>query len=425
MPSIDVSPVNEMKEAQLLSFIYQLPMGIILARADGTIELMSAKASQLLLQINPTADFLNLVGLASDLSPSLADRLDDFVTNTDAVSTSSSYSPFRVQLDALNGTTLWLDVELVRVSATHIMMSFSDSTILVEQDHERHQQEIQRAEALTKLEMATNIIHDIGNAVTGIAISTEKLNADKNWPELASLTKLHQLIDAKCTALDQALGSGKGNALSAFVDSLHSSLSNRQKSFNTLHHGISINVKHVQDIVQIQKSQVGDGEGVRTQPITIADSVDQALKVCAELIAHHKCQVAIHDKSDQATVMADKTRLTQVIVNLIKNSCEAMCVQDGNHQISQANIDLVIESDTQHVHLHVQDNGVGFSPDIAAKIGIGHFTTKPQGSGTGTLGATQFADSHGGTFSLSSEGTNLGCCAVLSLPISPKGKHHE
>ncbi|MGL6260203.1 ATP-binding protein [Vibrio sp. WXL210] len=425
MPSLDVSPMTEMKEAELLSFIYQLPMGIILAQSDGTIELMSAKASQLLLQINPTADFLNLVGLASDLSPFLADRLDDFVTNTDSVCASSNHSPFRVELHALNGTTLWLDVELVRVSDTHMMMSFSDSTILVEQDNARHQQEIQRAEALTKLEMATNIIHDIGNAVTGIAISTEKLNADKNWPELDSLAKLHQLIDAKCAELDQALGIGKGNALSTFVGSLHSSLSNRQKSFDTLHHGISVNVKHVQDIVQIQKSQVGDGEGISTNPIAVAESVDHALKVCAELIAQHKCQVSIDDKSNQATVMADKTRLTQVIVNLIKNSCEAMCDLEGKHQRSQANINLVIESDPQYVHLRVEDNGTGFSPDIAAKIGTGHFTTKPQGSGTGTLGATQFADSHGGTFSLGSEGAGLGCCAILSLPISPKGEHHE
>lgn len=71
------------------------------------------------------------------------------------------------------------------------------------------------------------------------------------------------------------------------------------------------------------------------------------------------------------------------------------------------------------VEIRVQDNGVGMTPEVQAKVFQAFFTTKPPGEGTG-LGLSLSSDivkSHGGTMAVES-GVGQGTEFVITLPLA-------
>jgi PAS domain S-box-containing protein len=79
------------------------------------------------------------------------------------------------------------------------------------------------------------------------------------------------------------------------------------------------------------------------------------------------------------TVAGDRVQLQQVILNLLRNACEAMSsIDDRPRQMV-----LRTELEGDHVRLSVQDSGVGFTPEIAERMFESFYTTKSDGMGVG------------------------------------------
>ena len=90
-------------------------------------------------------------------------------------------------------------------------------------------------------------------------------------------------------------------------------------------------------------------------------------------------------------VLADPTRLNQVLVNLCTNAAHAMREKGGALSISLTNRDVPDETETippglspgPYVVLTVSDTGHGMSPEIMERIFEPYYTTKEPGEGTG------------------------------------------
>jgi signal transduction histidine kinase len=74
----------------------------------------------------------------------------------------------------------------------------------------------------------------------------------------------------------------------------------------------------------------------------------------------------------------DRDQMTQVLVNLIKNGCEAMEGRKGTLTIKAYEI-----PETHRVHFSVSDEGSGISAGAKDKVFQPFFTTKSIGKGTG------------------------------------------
>jgi nitrogen fixation/metabolism regulation signal transduction histidine kinase len=97
-------------------------------------------------------------------------------------------------------------------------------------------------------------------------------------------------------------------------------------------------------------------------------------------------------------VKADERLITQVIINLIKNSIESVSKKkDGKIQIKAC-----ISSQSETI-IQVIDNGTGIAADLIDKIFIPFFTTKEHGSGIGLSLSRQIMKLHGGTISVFSK----------------------
>ena len=111
-------------------------------------------------------------------------------------------------------------------------------------------------------------------------------------------------------------------------------------------------------------------------------------------------------------ITADKQRLEQAILNLIKNAIDAM--PDGG------TISLAGEEDNEHklVKIRVRDTGVGMDAETAKRIFDPFFTTKEdgKGSGLGLYVAREIVEEHEGSIKvISAEGE--GTTFLIRLPI--------
>ncbi len=94
-------------------------------------------------------------------------------------------------------------------------------------------------------------------------------------------------------------------------------------------------------------------------------------------------------------IVADKEQISQVLINLIKNSLEAMKNAGDGKIVLSGEI-----NSNGRVQLTVSDNGPGIPEDLMDKIFIPFFTTKESGSGVGLSLSRQIMMMHGGSLKL-------------------------
>lgn len=122
------------------------------------------------------------------------------------------------------------------------------------------------------------------------------------------------------------------------------------------------------------------------EPCQLSALVDQAIEMASndydmkkkfdfKTIEIHRHYQAI------APVFCDKTEMTQVFLNIIKNAAQAMAAQPGEKMFPR--LDIYIKEKNNRAVIVIADNGPGIKKENQKKIFQPFFTTKPVGDGTG------------------------------------------
>ena len=114
-------------------------------------------------------------------------------------------------------------------------------------------------------------------------------------------------------------------------------------------------------------------------------------------------------------------RLAQVLVNLLLNAADAVVDRPGAGWVS---LRAEAVKGGERVRITVEDDGVGLTPDVKARLFRPFFTTKPPGQGTG-LGlalAEEMVGRAGGTVGASDRPDGPGARFVVELPALPQAR---
>ncbi|MDR1362439.1 MAG: PAS domain-containing sensor histidine kinase [Spirochaetaceae bacterium] len=114
-------------------------------------------------------------------------------------------------------------------------------------------------------------------------------------------------------------------------------------------------------------------------------------------------------KEDIPIIEIDKRYIKQALLNLIKNSIEAMSGSGGFLTIST-------ESDEQEVTIRIRDTGPGIQEADKARIFEPYFTTKIKGSGLGLTLVFKIIREHSGEIEVDSK-VGEGACFTIKLPL--------
>ncbi len=402
----------------LLRFLYQTPYGVISANMAGRIDLMNAFATQLLMPLAAEANFTQLYSILAIVETSLIDTIKQFPQDSGVICQNE-----RLSFEQPDGITVWLDVTIIKLSADALMLGLMDSTPLVDRENAACVEAEKRAEGAARLEMATGVIHDIGNAITAVGVNAAKLVAADNWPEIPNLRRIRELVDHHRTGIDSALGAGKGQALADFICSIEKALRGRQQEQVASAAAIAKSVHHIQDIIRIQKQFAKDGHGAALLPVDINEIFHHAKSILENLLLKCGITLSLQHEGGPLTVTGDKTRLTQVLVNLLKNACESIASRAETNYRGQITVSAIAQADA--VLLAIRDNGIGFDEETGSKLNAAEvFSSKAEGSGVGLSSSRSVVKSHGGRLEISSAGSNQGCLVELYLP-APAGSNSQ
>ena len=111
-------------------------------------------------------------------------------------------------------------------------------------------------------------------------------------------------------------------------------------------------------------------------------------------------------------INADRTRLMQVLLNVLKNSIEAI---DINSQQKRISIGATKKKDLLVLQIH--DTGHGFDNATGKQLFVRGFTTKASGTGLGLTNCRSIIEGHEGAINISSEGFGKGATTVIEFKI--------
>jgi signal transduction histidine kinase/ActR/RegA family two-component response regulator len=180
---------------------------------------------------------------------------------------------------------------------------------------------------------------------------------------------------------------------------------------------ISRQVDHMNNLLQdlLDVSRVTRGlVKLNKEPVDVAAIVSAAVEQVRALAESKHQQLVLHDSSEPAWVNGDKTRLVQILINLLNNA--AKYTQDGGM------ISLKIDVEMDWVVLSVSDNGSGITPDLLPHVfelfsQAERTLDRSQGGlGLGLALVKSLVELHGGKVTAYSEGAGKGSTFTVRLP---------
>ncbi|MFC2132906.1 PAS domain-containing sensor histidine kinase, partial [Bacteroidota bacterium] len=130
--------------------------------------------------------------------------------------------------------------------------------------------------------------------------------------------------------------------------------------------------------------------------ISVSDLVDSIMILMNEKLNKENIKIAVDLKPEDLNFTADKKLVSQMIINLINNSIQAL----ENTKAPQISIKAYKENN--NLILQVSDNGKGILEENIDKIFIPFYSTTEKGSGIGLSLSRQIMRMHKGSISVKS-----------------------
>jgi PAS domain S-box-containing protein len=171
--------------------------------------------------------------------------------------------------------------------------------------------------------------------------------------------------------------------------------------------------QRVAGIVRELRTFARAADGESRHRVDLAQVVESAIKIAGHEV-RHRAKVTT-SFSPVSPVLANESRLEQVVLNLLLNACHAM--PEERAAVNEVRISVRAEPGDRAV-LEVSDNGTGIPPEVLPRIFDPFFSTKPRGVGMG-LGLSichGIVSSLGGTITVQSLGE--GATFRVALPTT-------
>ncbi|WP_051216059.1 sensor histidine kinase [Ferrimonas futtsuensis] len=144
--------------------------------------------------------------------------------------------------------------------------------------------------------------------------------------------------------------------------------------------------------------------------VNLLSLVDEGISLMKLELERHRVQVRTLVKGEPYFARADRVGMQQVLINLLKNSVDALSELSGN----QGEILIELRFDEQRVRLRVIDNGPGFAEDPQTMMAT-FTTTKSDGLGLGLAICSDLVKAQEGEFSIRNNDEGAGCIAEITL----------
>lgn len=166
----------------------------------------------------------------------------------------------------------------------------------------------------------------------------------------------------------------------------------------------------------LDMSRVNTGKlALNVSPVNLSDCIRRIADGIAKDLAGRHVELDLRVPREDVVVVADTVRIEQVVWNLLNNA--AKFSREGGH------IRVVLEQQENEAMLLVEDDGIGMTPDLVARVfdmfeqGSNRRSRASGGLGIGLALVRHLVELHGGTVTARSDGPEKGSSFVVRLPL--------
>jgi two-component system, sensor histidine kinase ChiS len=269
-------------------------------------------------------------------------------------------------------------------------------------------------------EIATGVIHNVGNVLNSINISATTLGGQLQSLRLAGLAKAAELLDRHAGDLHAFLTADqRGRRLPEYLAKLAETLKDDQQRMIKELDFLTDKLRDIRTIISAQQNYAR--KVPFRESVTLSSLIVDVLAMHSHAINKHQIAV-VRDLEDLPEMHLEKLKLVQVLDNLVKNAVESMSVNESGPRTLTVRVE---RTGAERVRVSVSDTGRGIRREDLQKIFNYGFTTKPQGNGFGLHSAANAMAEMGGTISARSEGIDRGATFLIELPLEDEARSRE
>ena len=275
-----------------------------------------------------------------------------------------------------------------------------------------HKQLVETSRQAGKAEIATNVLHNVGNILNSVNVSAALVSSTLRTSQARGLTQAIRLMDEHAADLGDFLTlDEKGKLLPGYLNGIAQALEQEQQQMIAELAHLTQSIDHIKAVVATQQSYAMGS--CMVEPVQICELAEDALRMNGDSLARHQVTV-IREFAPVPVVRLDRTRVLQILVNLISNAKNAMEeMQDVPHRLT-LRVDVAAGS---LLRIQVTDDGEGIPAQNLTRIFAHGFTTRKSGHGFGLHSCALTARQMGGTLSAHSDGPGRGATFTLELPV--------
>ncbi|MGB0582117.1 MAG: PAS domain-containing protein [Limisphaerales bacterium] len=320
------------------------------------------------------------------------------------------------QKDA-HGETIWASVTkvptydamgqvtgLIGISRDITDMKHTEATL------QQTNEDLRRASRLAGMaEVATGVLHNIGNVLNSINVSSNVVADLIRRSKSANLERICGLLEANDANLGEFLTNDeKGRQIPDFLKKLATVLHQEQETLLNELEEMHMSIDHIRDIITTQQGYAKVGGTV--EELEPEDLLEQAMKMEDNSLKGHDVTIE-RDMQPTPRIAVEKHKLIQVLVNLVRNTKQAMAATREKKLI----VAIGTKGD-DGVYIAVTDNGKGIEKENLEKIFSHGFTTKKDGHGFGLHSSALAVKEMGGRIYADSRGPGNGATFTVELP---------
>ena len=260
-------------------------------------------------------------------------------------------------------------------------------------------------------EMASGVLHNIGNAITPLKVRVANLeSAIREAPTVELPMALTEWADLE-TPPDRR------NDLEQFIDLAGREIATVLDTAAGQLAEIARQIEHVQNILSDQERFSRAARVL--EPMPVADLMHESVALLGDDWSR-EFQLELDARLTTVGAMwGSRVAVQQILINLLKNAAEAIQEHSAPPGTGRITVDADIEfsAGRSMVHLRIADNGIGIAPEHALRLFERGFSTKARSSsGLGLHWCAVTAAAMNGQLHAESAGVGQGACLHLLLP---------
>ncbi|XOF33905.1 MAG: ATP-binding protein [Candidatus Electrothrix sp. YB6] len=322
------------------------------------------------------------------------------------------------------GDTISALIYVVRVAFPQYIDSYLNAALTVSEvcalsiEHVQALKKLFDASRLAgKAEVATEVLHNVGNTLNSISVSSEYIREMVHASSSTSLSDVVRLIqehehDREHFCTHDPRGKKLPFYFARLAEKLHDE---RQRllaeTTRQLHH-----IQRLVEIIRVQQDEVRHADF--TEQLELSSIIEESLELYRKRLADRQITVE-RNYTFQQSMHGEPHKILQVVNNLIINAVDAF---DGT-AVEQKKIFLnTYPVDSNEVVLEISDNGKGLPENALQQIFSFGFTTKENGHGFGLHNAVNLVIEMGGSLTAESSGPDQGATFRMRLPVTAAEK---